>query len=160
MHPTGRFRVPRYHGFENGAPSLADVLSKLQRSYCMSRIRGRDTSPEVQLRKALWRLGFRYRTKSSLPGKPDLVFPRYRTVLFIDGCFWHRCPQHFTRPRSNNAFWKRKIATNVKRDRRVNRELIRLGWCVLRVWEHEVRKSPELTAIRQGKRIAQPRRPR
>lgn len=125
----------------------------------MSRIRGRDTSPEVRLRKALWKLGFRYSTKSTLAGRPDLVFPRYRTVLFIDGCFWHRCPQHFTRPRSNGDFWKRKIAGNVKRDRYVDRKLNRLGWRVLRVWEHDVRRNPEMTAIRQGKRIASSRAP-
>lgn len=119
----------------------------------MSRIRSKDTSPEVRLRKVLWRLGFRYRTKSQLPGRPDLVIRRYRTVLFIDGCFWHRCPEHYTRPHSNSEFWKRKIAKNVRRDRKVDRQLRLLGWRVLRVWEHEVRRDPEATALHQSKKI-------
>ena len=98
---------------------MSDVLSRAQRSYCMSRIRGRDTSPEVRLRKELWRRGLRYRLSSKLPGKPDLVFPACQTAVFVDGCFWHRCPQHFTAPRSNADFWRRKVDANVERDRRV-----------------------------------------
>lgn len=104
----------------------------------MSRIRGRDTAPEVRLRKELWKRGMRYRLRSKLPGKPDLVFSTSRTVLFVDGCFWHKCPQHFTPPRSNADFWRRKVDANVERDRRVVARLEALGWLVLRVWEHEI----------------------
>lgn len=125
---------------------MTDVLTKSQRSYCMSRIRGKDTKPEVALRKALWSLGYRYRLKSKLPGKPDLVFPGYRTVVFIDGCFWHRCPVHFQMPENNRQFWQDKISANVRRDRKVTQQLEVNGWQVVRVWEHEV-KSDLLSAV-------------
>lgn len=120
---------------------MTDVLTEGQRSYCMSRIRGRDTKPEVTLRKALWGMGFRYRLKSKLPGKPDLVFPRYRTVVFIDGCFWHKCPVHFQMPKKNRQFWEDKISANVERDERVVKELTDQGWKVVRIWEHQVKDN-------------------
>jgi len=120
---------------------MTDVLTKEQRSYCMSRIRGRDTKPEVLLRKALWGLGFRYRLKNTLPGKPDIVFPSRRVVIFVDGCFWHKCPQHFQVPSNNRDFWKEKINSNVQRDQKINEALKQLGWKVIRLWEHEVKKT-------------------
>lgn len=127
---------------------MSDVLTKTQRSYCMSRIRGADTQPEVRLRKALWRLGLRYGLSSKLPGKPDLVIPKQKAALFVDGCFWHQCPVHSVRPRTNAAFWKKKLEANVARDRKVTLELRRLGWHVIRIWEHDVRTQPERTAAR------------
>lgn len=136
---------------------MADVLTPSQRSYCMSRIRGCDTQPEVRLRKALWHLGLRYRLKSSLPGKPDLVFRSYQVVVFVDGCFWHQCPRHAVAPRTNRAFWRRKLRANVERDRRINKELRRLGWRVLRVWEHSVILRPERSAKILYGRIIQPK---
>lgn len=132
---------------------MADVLTPRQRSYCMSRIRGRDTKPEVRLRKALWRRGLRYRLDSGLPGRPDFVFPRYKTAIFVDGCFWHLCPIHSVRPKTNAAMWKKKLESNVNRDRRVSADLVSLGWRVIRVWEHEVRRSPEKTAGRLARII-------
>lgn len=117
---------------------MTDVLTREQRSFCMSRIRGRDTTPEVLLRKALWARGLRYRLKTRLPGKPDLVFPRFHTVVFVDGCFWHSCPQHRVMPRKRRNFWERKLAANVQRDRSVTKALRAAGWQVVRVWEHEV----------------------
>lgn len=126
---------------------MGDVLTPAQRRYCMSCIRGRDTKPEVRLRKALWALGLRYRLTSTLPGKPDLVFRSARTVVFVDGCFWHRCPRHCVPPRHNGLFWQQKLDSNVKRDRRINRKLRRLGWTVVRVWEHEVeRNAPKVVS--------------
>lgn len=125
---------------------MTDVLTKSQRSFCMSRIRGKDTKPEVALRKALWSLGYRYRLNSKLPGKPDLVFPRYRAVVFIDGCFWHRCPKHFQMPKNNRQFWYEKISANVLRDKKVTKQLEEDGWKVSRIWEHEV-KSDLLSAV-------------
>jgi DNA mismatch endonuclease (patch repair protein) len=118
-----------------------DILTPEQRSRCMSRIKGRDTKPEILLRSTLWLHGYRYRLRSHLEGKPDIVFVRQRVAVFVDGCFWHRCPQHATRPRTNAAFWREKIDANVCRDAIVNRILERDGWCVLRFWEHEVKDS-------------------
>ncbi len=95
---------------------MPDVLTSRQRSYCMSRIRGHDTLPEIRLRKALWRLGIRYRLKSSLPGRPDLVISRLNAAVFVDVCFWHSCPLHSVIPKSNSDFWKRKLSANGERD--------------------------------------------
>ena len=107
----------------------------------MSRIRGHDTKPEVSLRKALWRLGLRYTLKSKLPGKPDLVFPKYRTALFVDGCFWHGCRRHMNWPKNRAEFWQEKISANTRRDHKVNRLLRAEGWTVVRVWTHEINKA-------------------
>lgn len=102
----------------------------------MSGIRARDTRPEMIVRSYLHSTGLRYRLHGKLPGKPDLVFPRYRVVVFVNGCFWHRhegC-RHATTPSSNVAFWEKKFADNVSRDRRVRAELSKLGWRVLVIW--------------------------
>lgn len=107
----------------------------------MSRNRGKDTKPEVALRKALWAQGFRYRIASSLRGKPDVVFHAHRVAVFVDGCYWHRCPEHGTEPKTNAAFWKAKLDGNVERDKRVTAELRSAGWTVLRIWEHEVKRD-------------------
>jgi DNA mismatch endonuclease, patch repair protein len=110
----------------------------------MSMIRARDTSPEIEVRRGLREAGFRgYSTRTSLTGKPDIVFPRARLAVFVDGCFWHRCPIDYHPPRTRKQFWARKIARNVARDKAVCKELEREGWTVLRVWEHQVRESPE-----------------
>jgi len=80
-------------------------------------------------------------------GRPDFVFPASRVALFVDGCFWHGCPKHYTKPKNNRAFWKRKLDANHARDRQVNRELRRKGWRVLRIWEHDLRlKNPKWLA--------------
>jgi DNA mismatch endonuclease, patch repair protein len=123
-----------------------DVLTRAERSYCMSRIRSRDTKPEVMLRRTLWQRGLRYRIHNDLPGRPDIVFPSRKIVIFVDGCFWHRCPQHWKAPKNNAEFWEQKIRGNQIRDARVNRELEEAGWQVIRVWEHDVRKGLETTA--------------
>lgn len=110
----------------------------------MSRIHGKNTSPELKLRKMLWEAGIRgYRVHYKLPGKPDIVFTRKKTAVFVDGCFWHKCPVCFRPPATNAEFWNEKLQKNVERDQRVNRELEELGWTVLRFWEHEIRKTPE-----------------
>ncbi|WP_223146796.1 very short patch repair endonuclease [Methylomonas fluvii] len=88
---------------------MSDVLSKRQRSFCMSRIRDKNTKPELALRKALWNAGLRYRLKSDLLGRPDLYFPGRRLVIFVDGCFWHGCPEHCQMPVENRAFWEEKL---------------------------------------------------
>ncbi|MGO2241603.1 MAG: very short patch repair endonuclease [Halomonas sp.] len=120
---------------------MTDVLTEEQRSYCMSRINGKNTKPELALSKPLWGLGYRYKVRNRLPGKPDLVFPSSRTVIFVDGCFWHKCPDHFVEPKTRTQFWLDKINSNVARDRRNNESLRADGWQVFRIWEHEIKQS-------------------
>jgi len=123
-----------------------DVLTRAERSRCMSRIRGHNTKPEVMLRKALWKRGLRYRIHHGLPGRPDIVFPARKIAVFVDGCFWHRCPLHWQAPKSNAEFWEQKIGENQIRDARVNMELEEAGWRVIRIWEHDIRKALKTTA--------------
>lgn len=118
---------------------MPDVMTAEQRSRCMSKIRSKDTKPELLLRKALWRAGTRYRLRPKLPGRPDLVFFGVRLAVFVDGCFWHMCPVHGRRPQSNTSYWSAKIAGNLARDKRVNESLSSMGWHVLRFWEHEIK---------------------
>ena len=116
---------------------MADTLSPRERSERMSRIRGKDTAPELALRKALHALGLRYRLHAKLPGKPDIVLPRHSAVVFVHGCFWHRhrgC-RIATTPKSNTAFWREKFDRNVARDKRVRRQLRAAGWRVFVAWE-------------------------
>lgn len=115
-----------------------DVLSPSQRSNCMSRIRSRDTKPEISLRRALWGKGLRYRLKNRLPGRPDIVFTNRRIAIFVDGCFWHRCPIHGRIPESNRDFWENKLRDNTRRDADVTQYLKSQGWEVIRIWEHEI----------------------
>lgn len=111
----------------------------LSRSEQMARIKGFDTSPEMALRRALWARGLRYRVKIRTPGgKPDVAFPRERLAVFIDGCFWHGCPLHYVRPRTRQDFWSAKLAGNIERDWRQSTALQAAGWCVVRLWEHDV----------------------
>jgi DNA mismatch endonuclease (patch repair protein) len=97
----------------------------------------RDTGPEVRLRRELHARGLRFRTQLQVPGRPDVAFTRVRLAVFVDGCFWHRCPMHATSPRHNSAWWQAKLDANVQRDVRQTEALRRLGWTVLRFWEHE-----------------------
>ncbi len=120
---------------------MVDVLTKKQRSYNMSMIRGRNTKPEISLRKLLFSKGIRGYRLSGAPGKPDIIFPKYKIAIFIDGCFWHKCPRHFIEPATRKEFWAKKIEGNVKRDIEINRILKEEGWTVLRFWEHEIEKD-------------------
>ena len=106
---------------------MTDVLTKQQRSYCMSQVRGKNTKLEVIVRKLIWHRGFRYRVGYGLEGKPDMVFPSYGIVVFIDGCFWHSCPKHYKCPATNKKFWKDKISKNKKRDYYINIQLKKKG---------------------------------
>src|SRR6185369_7014296 len=95
----------------------------------MRRVRRRGTAPEMALRRELYRVGVRFRLQAEgLPGRPDIVLPRSKIAVFLDGCFWHGCPEHFVKPRANRVFWLAKIHGNRKRDRRADIELIGLGW--------------------------------
>lgn len=121
---------------------MADVHTKKQRSYNMSKIKCRDTKPEILLRKVLYAEGARgYRVNYRLNGKPDIVFPKQKIAVFVDGCFWHKCPACFQKPATNKKFWQDKINSNVKRDREINSALKKSGWKVMRFWEHDIRKK-------------------
>lgn len=106
----------------------------------MARIRGENTRPELQLRQALWRRGLRYRIGLRVErARPDMVFPARKIAVFVDGCFWHGCTEHYVRPRSRPQFWAAKLASNTTRDRMQTQRLLDAGWKVLRVWEHEIK---------------------
>ena len=122
---------------------MADNHTKEQRSHNMSRIRSKNNAPEEKVRKFLFSKGFRYRKNDkNLPGCPDIVLPKYKTVIFVNGCFWHKhnC-KRFVWPSSNEEYWKKKILRNVERDEINIKELKELGWKVLVVWECELKKA-------------------
>ena len=121
---------------------MPDVFTKAKRSNVMSKIRGHgNKATEIALIKLL-RLHqiIGWRRHQKVFGNPDFTFWTMRLAVFVDGCFWHGCPKHCKIPAGNRAFWKKKFATNKARDRRVNRELRRLGWQVVRIWEHDLAK--------------------
>ncbi len=124
---------------------MTDVFSQEKRSWIMSRVKGRDTRPEILVRSFIFRMGFRFCLhRRDLPGTPDIVLPRHGKVIFVHGCFWHghkRCPRS-KRPTTNENFWNKKLDGNIKRDKRYRRELRQTGWKVLIVWECET-KNPE-----------------
>jgi len=129
---------------------VADVFSKAKRSWLMGRVRGKDTLPERRVRSFLHRHGFRFRLHaSSLPGKPDVVMAKHRTVVFVNGCFFHghRGCKRATTPATNRAFWTRKIERNKERDARAIRALRKAGWRVVTVWQCEVAKPGRLERV-------------
>lgn len=121
--------------------NATDTLTPEQRSRLMSRVKGKNTLPEKLVRSLLHSLGYRFRLhRKDLPGSPDIVLPKYKTAIFVHGCFWHRhqgCSKA-TMPKSNVDYWHKKFAENVERDMRKESELAKLGWCVLTVWQCEV----------------------
>ena len=123
---------------------MADNHTKEIRSYNMSRIRSKNTKPEEMVRKYLFSQGFRYRKNDTrLPGKPDIVLPKYKTVIFVNGCFWHKhenC-KYFVWPKTNEDFWRTKISANVSRDQENIKLLSELGWNVIVIWECELKKG-------------------
>ena len=125
---------------------MADRISEQRRSWNMSRIRGKDTAPELQLRSLLHRAGYRFRLHyPTLPGRPDIVLPKYQTAVFVHGCYWHRhpgCPLAAT-PKTRTRFWQAKFDDTVRRDQRKAAELTQLGWRVITVWECELDRNPE-----------------
>ena len=152
---------------------MPDVFTKAKRSEVMSRIRSRgNRDTELALAELLrrhritgWRTQVEIRARAALPRgpnntaaqqrrptfrvRPDFVFKEARLALFVDGCFWHGCPKHATKPRNNSAFWRRKFAANKARDRLVNRALRIANWTVLRVWEHELARKNEARLLRR-----------
>lgn len=120
-----------------------DPLTPAERSERMSRIRNADTKPEMIVRRMVHGMGYRYRLHvSDLPGHPDIVFRPRRKVIFVHGCFWHQHGCHqYRQPRTKRSFWEPKLAQNKARDARVRRELSQLGWCVMVIWECQVKKE-------------------
>lgn len=128
---------------------MTDVFTPEKRSDVMSRIKGRNTKPELVVRSLLHRMGYRFRLhRADLPGKPDIVLPRYQTVIFVHGCFWHRhkgCRLAYT-PKSRTEFWSVKFESNMTRDKQVKSKLEFLGWQVIIVWECELRGPSQLSS--------------
>ena len=122
--------------------TMTDVMTPAERSRCMAAIKGKDTKPEMIVRKYLFSRGLRYRVNNrKLPGSPDIVLKRYKTVVFVDGCFWHGhegC-KYYRLPKSNVYFWKHKIAMNIARDYANNVDLELAGWKVIRIWECDIK---------------------
>lgn len=119
-------------------------MTPQQRHNCMSQIRGKTTKPELRVRNWLWHHGYRYRLNvKSVPGKPDIVLRRYRTAIFVNGCFWHGHEEcgNFTVPKSNTEFWMAKITRNKERDKRNYKELQYAGWNVIVIWECQLKPS-------------------
>jgi DNA mismatch endonuclease, patch repair protein len=127
---------------------MSDVFTKEKRSQVMSRIRGRGNK-DTEL--AMINIFRRYhisgwRRNQVLFGKPDFVFPQHKVAVFVDGCFWHGCPLHSNMPKNNREFWEKKLNGNKARDRLVSRTLRKLGWKVVRIWEHELKDAPKVVA--------------
>ena len=129
---------------------MTDTITPDARSRNMARIRGRDTGPEMRVRRALHAAGFRFRLhRRDLPGKPDLVLPRWRTVVFVHGCFWHRHPgcRNASTPKTRTGFWADKFATNTARDVRAAEALGATGWTVIVIWECETQDPRGIVAM-------------
>lgn len=127
---------------------MADSLTKEKRSWNMSKIRGKDTKIEVKVRKYLFSKGFRYRKNVAiLPGKPDIVLPKYKTAIFVHGCYWHRHPgcKYAYTPKTNVEFWEKKFSENVANDEKNRLKLEASGWTVITLWECDIKRSFEST---------------
>ena len=128
---------------------MSDIFSQTKRSDIMSKISSKDTKPEILVRKFLFSKGFRYRINvKTLPGKPDIVLPKYKTIIFVNGCFWHghNCKKGKL-PSSNTDFWKEKISNNKSRDAKNSDLLVILGWKVIIIWQCEISKIDNRTKI-------------
>ena len=122
---------------------MADTVSKEKRSQIMSKVKSKNTELEISFRKRLWNKKNHYRLHYKITGKPDLVFVSRRVAIFIDSCFWHKCPLHHRQPNSNKDYWIPKLKRNEERAKEVNKTLLRKGWKVVRIWEHEIKENKE-----------------
>ncbi len=131
---------------------MADTFTKEKRSEIMSKVRSENTKPEIKVRKLLHGMGYRFRLhRHDLPGKPDITLPKYKTVVFVNGCFWHGCPTcsaKRSRPQQNAEYWNRKLDRNMERDRENYAKLADMGWRVIVVWECET-KDKNIAALRE-----------
>lgn len=127
---------------------MADLLTKEKRSWNMSRIKGKDTKIEVKVRKYLFSKGLRYRKNvATLPGKPDIVLPKYKTAIFVHGCYWHRHPgcKYAYMPKTNVEFWEKKFSENIANDEKNRLKLETSGWTVITLWECDIKRDFEST---------------
>lgn len=134
---------------------MTDIVDKQTRSRMMSGIRGKNTKPELAVRSFLHSAGLRFRLHAKLPGKPDLYFPKYRTALYVHGCFWHRhenC-RFSTTPKSNMEFWNRKFASNIERDNRVREEIADYGITSIVLWECEISPQRLVFLVKQIRKM-------
>ena len=133
---------------------MPDIFTKAKRSSLMSRIRSHgNAATELRFIRLLKDAGITgWRRHYRLPGKPDFVFLKFRLAVFVDGCFWHGCPRCYLEPKSNRAFWRRKITANRERALVVNRALRKTGWRVLRIWEHDLKRKGESRLLRRIQR--------
>lgn len=123
---------------------MTDTVSKKKRSEIMSKVKSKDSKIEIEFRTVIWKAGFRYRKNpKGYFGKPDLVFKKHKTVIFIDSCFWHGCKKHCRIPATNKKYWINKIERNKERDKEVNKYYKKSDWKIIRVWEHEIEKDPK-----------------
>lgn len=121
---------------------MADIFTKKKRSEVMSKVRHKDSKIEVEFRKKLWAKGFRYlKNSNEYFGKPDIVLPKYKTVFFIDSCFWHGCKRHGSIPVTRIKFWTEKIERNKARDKEVSKHYKKLCWKFFRIWEHDLKND-------------------
>ena len=131
---------------------MSDIVSKKKRSEIMSRIKSKDSKIEVLFRKELWKQGFRYSKNSTRYfGKPDVVLLKYKTVIFIDPCFWHGCKKHCRIPAVRKKYWIEKIARNKERDKEVSKHYKKQGWKIFRIWEHDLKNQD--TILQYQKKI-------
>jgi DNA mismatch endonuclease (patch repair protein) len=134
---------------------MPDVFTKAKRSEVMSRVRSRgNKDTELALAKLFRRNKIPgWRRNQKIFGKPDFIFPKLKLAIFVDGCFWHGCPKHETKPKNNRIFWKNKFARNKARDLLVTRTLRSQGWRVLRIWEHELGRKNEASLLKRIQRV-------
>lgn len=139
----------------------SDQFTPEQRSWIMSRVKGKNTTPEIILRKELWRRGLRYRIKAeNLPGKPDILFPKVKVVVFVDGAFWHGKKLSSTRLGQMSAYWQKKIKSNVDRDIQNNEKLKNMGYLVLRFMDNEIVKNTVGISVQVESAVANRRKHR
>jgi DNA mismatch endonuclease (patch repair protein) len=121
---------------------MADNVNPQVRSQTMKAVKSKNSKMEVKFRSTLWRLGFRfYKNVGTMPGKPDIVFPRKKIIIFLDSCFWHGCPLHLRLPSSNVEYWQAKINRNQSRDEKINNIYSEMNWRIFRIWEHELKEN-------------------
>jgi DNA mismatch endonuclease, patch repair protein len=134
---------------------MADNVSPEKRRDTMRAVKSKDSKMEIKFRSALWKLGLRFfKNVNTLVGKPDIVFPRKKIVVFLDSCYWHGCPQHLRLPSSNQEYWIKKIERNKNRDNQVNEEYLKTGWRVIRFWEHELKENFESCVDKVKKEVS------
>lgn len=123
---------------------MADIFTKKKRREIMSRVKNKDSKIEVEFKKSIWKAGLRYgKSSAKYFGKPDIVLPKYKAVIFIDSCFWHGCKKHGSMPKVRIKFWKEKLERNKQRDKEVNKHYKKTDWKMFRIWEHNLRKNKQ-----------------